>query len=80
MKAFVSAAKAERVEVVSEELTNEEIQLGIKRLARIRANLRSIRLEISDKILDGLKDCIDATSSTMHAVGELNATTNGKTK
>lgn len=68
----VSAVQAE--EVVNE-ITDEQIQIGLKRLARIRANLKSIRLEISEKILDGVKDCRESISSTMSAVEELNAAT-----
>lgn len=55
------------------EISSDDIQIGLKRLARIRANLHSIKEEISDKVLEGVKECRDTTKETIDTIGELNA-------
>ena len=71
----MSVAHVEEVEEVDiVEITDEQIKLGLRRLARIKSNLKSIRLEISEKILDGVKDCRESVADALIIAGELSVT------
>ena len=75
MSINMSVAHVEEVEEVDiVEITDEQIKLGLRRLARIKSNLKSIRLEISEKILDGVKDCRESVADALIIAGELSVT------
>lgn len=57
---------------------DEQIRLGIKRLAKLRKNLNLISESISDKLLAGIKDCKMSVHETMVVIGETNVTLNNK--
>lgn len=61
-------------------ITDEEIQVGLKRLARIRNNLREVRIDISENILNGIAECKNAVDSVTATVGELNAVLTGQSE
>lgn len=65
-----SAAKIE----VSELSADAQLQASIKKLARLRSNLKALQVEISEKILSGVSGLPRSLSSeTITVVGELNA-------
>lgn len=75
----LSTAQFEEVESL-DRITDEEIQAGLKRLARIRNNLREVRLEISENILNGIADCKETVDSATAALGDLNAVLTGQSE
>lgn len=64
-----SAAKIE----VSELSADAQLQVSIKKLARLRSNLKALQVEISEKIINGVRDCREVASETMNVAGDLNA-------
>lgn len=74
---FNSAAPVESDEILSED---EQFQAGIRKLARLRTNLKALQVEISDKILNGVKDCQRTCADTFTSVGEINAAFNNQNK
>lgn len=65
-----SAAKHE----VTELSGDAQLQASIKKLARLRSNLKALQVEISEKILNGMKDCPELSSEALSDVRDLNAT------
>ncbi len=55
------------------ELSDEQLQIGIRRLAKIRANFKAIQAEITEKILDGVQSMVGELNTANAEVGELNA-------
>lgn len=64
-----SAAKFE----ASELSIDAQLQLSIKKLARLRSNLKALQVEISENILNDIKDSRGSCSETLSEVGDLNA-------
>lgn len=59
----------------AETTVTEQLNLSQKKLARLRANLKAMRHEISDKLLSEIQDCRKYVSYTMDAIGEINVAT-----
>lgn len=76
----LSAKQFDQVESLDGIITDEEIRAGLKRLARIRNNLREIRVEISEGILNSIAECEASADSAATAVGELNAVLTGQSE
>lgn len=68
--------KPEMVQVA----TIAKMNLARKKLARLRANLKAMRGEISDRLFVNVKDCRKNINSTMNAIGEINAAFNSENK
>lgn len=64
-----SAAKIEGSELSAD----AQLQASIKKLARLRSNLKALQVEISEKIINGVRDCREVASETMYVAGDLNA-------
>jgi hypothetical protein len=64
----------------NENITEEQINLSIRKLARLRANLKAVRSEISDKLLFKTNDCRKSIDTAMQTIGDINATINTKNK
>lgn len=60
--------------------TSARINLARKKLARLRANLKAIRQEVSEKLFVNVQDCRKNINSSMNAIGEINAAFNSKNK
>lgn len=58
--------------------TNMQIDLSQKKLARLRANLKAIRFELSNRLLFNVEDCRKTVNKTMDVIGEINAAFNPK--
>lgn len=65
---------ASKLKPATYQTPEEQLQLGIRKLARLRMNLKALQSEISDKILGGVQDCRSLCSDTLEAVEDLNAT------
>lgn len=63
-----------------EMVKNEQISLSLRKLARLRANLKALRSEISDRLFVGVKDCRKYVNNTIDAVGEINAAVTAQNK
>lgn len=59
-------------------VTSSQIELSHKKLARLRANLKAIRYELSNKLLVSVEDCRKTVNTTMDAIGEINVAFNSK--
>ncbi len=58
--------------------TSTQIDLSHKKLARLRANLKAIRHELSNRLLFNMEACRKTVNTTMDAIGEINAAFNSK--
>jgi hypothetical protein len=65
---------------IQDTAVTEQLSLSQKKLARLRANLKAMRHEISDKLLSEMNDCRKYVSHTMDAIGEINVATQSKIK
>lgn len=53
-------------------VTSAQIDLSHKKLARLRANLKAIRHELSNRLFH-VEVCRETVNNTMDAIGEINA-------
>lgn len=58
--------------------TSKQLDLSHKKLARLRANLKAIRYELSNRFLSNMEVCRETVNTTMDAIGEINAAFNSK--
>lgn len=65
-----SAAPVEIEEILT---TDEQLYASVRKLARLRSNLKALQVEISDKILNGVQDCQKTCADALTSVGEVNA-------
>lgn len=58
-----------------EEELSLDVQLlqGIKRLARLRSNLKALQVDISEKIINGVRDTRELCDDARSVVGEAHA-------
>ena len=65
---------------LSEPVTSAQMDLSRRKLARLRANLKAIRNELSNKLLYQMEDCRNTVNTTMDALGEIHVAFNPKNK
>lgn len=73
-------ATVQVIEEMPEAVSNTQIDLGQKKLARLRANLKAIRHELSSRLLYNTEDCRKTINTTMDAIGEINVAFDSKNK
>ena len=68
-----SAAEIYVSENISGLSQNEQIELGLRQIAKIRINLGLIQSEITERLINEIKNCEQHIDDIMNAVGEINA-------
>jgi len=69
---------ASQIDTESELSIDAHLHSSIKKIARLRSNLKALQIEISEKILNGVKECRESCGETLEIVSDLNASLTGK--
>ncbi len=76
----LSTAHVINEDKTQEMAVTEQFSSSQKKLARLRANIKAMRYEISDRLLSEMDDCRKYVSNAMDAIGEINVATQSKIK